>query len=392
MCPLAGCSECPTSLDWGELVDLPPAPGEIRNIGLAGPFAGLHNDALIVAGGANFPTPLLEGGKKVWWDDIFVLRKTEEGKWFRWVTDESFKLPRPLAYGVAVSTDAGLLCIGGSDSTQAHADCFMLSWDPAAQSVTRKAFPALPVPLAFMAGAKVGDVIYIVGGKSDKGATKSFFALDLSKQNDPAAFKWQIRAPWPGEARILPVAVAQSNGDNDCLYLFSGRNETGLLTDAYRYDPSGAMWTRIADVGTPEQLPTCVMAAPGVPCGSQNIRILGGDTGKNFVKLVEAEKHIAYLKTDSAKAAELAAAQAQHKEMLRLHPGFSRDILAYNTRDDAWTKVGEMPVGSHVTSRALVWDKTIIIVSGEIRPGVRTPKIRRARAADPWYLRCWYCD
>ena len=77
-CGMAGCSECPTALDWGELPELPAAPGEITNIGLAGPFAGLHNDALIVAGGANFPTPLLKDGKKVWWDDIFVLRKTEE--------------------------------------------------------------------------------------------------------------------------------------------------------------------------------------------------------------------------------------------------------------------------------------------------------------------------
>ena len=61
VCGMLGCSECPVALDWGELPDLPAAPGEVRNIGLAGPLAGLHNDALIVAGGANFPTPLLQG-------------------------------------------------------------------------------------------------------------------------------------------------------------------------------------------------------------------------------------------------------------------------------------------------------------------------------------------
>lgn len=391
-CGLVGCSDCPTALDWGELPPLPAAPGEIKNIGLAGPFAGLHNDALIVAGGANFPTPLLAGGKKVWWDDIFVLRKTEDGKRHRWVAGESFKLPRPLAYGVAVSTDQGVLCIGGGDSSQSYADCFMLSWDGASRKVTRKALPALPVRLAFMAGAKVGSVVYVVGGSSGRGATKSFFALDLSKQNDPAAFKWQVLVPWPGEARILPAVVAQSNGDNECLYLFSGRNGNGLLTDAYRYDPRGVMWTRIADVGTPVQDATCVMAAPSVPCGSEKIWILGGDTGENFVKLQAAEKHIATLKADPAKSAELAAAQVRRKEMLRAHRGFSRDILAYNTYDDTWTKAGEMPTGSHVTSQALIWDKAIIIVSGEIRPGVRSPKVLRARPAVPWYLRCWYCD
>ena len=39
-------------LSWKEL---PSLPGEL---GVAGPFAGAHNDALIVAGGANFARPV----------------------------------------------------------------------------------------------------------------------------------------------------------------------------------------------------------------------------------------------------------------------------------------------------------------------------------------------
>jgi len=59
------------SFQWSELPELPPALGQQKQIGLAGSFSGVHNGALIVAGGANFPIrPSWDGGKKVWWDDI----------------------------------------------------------------------------------------------------------------------------------------------------------------------------------------------------------------------------------------------------------------------------------------------------------------------------------
>ena len=44
-------------LSWSELPSLPDP------LGVAGPFAGVHNDALIVAGGANFPRPVWENEK-----------------------------------------------------------------------------------------------------------------------------------------------------------------------------------------------------------------------------------------------------------------------------------------------------------------------------------------
>jgi len=62
-------------LDWTELPELP------AELGVAGPFAGVSQDALIVAGGANFPNGVpWDGGEKVWYDDIYVLDRTE-GEW-----------------------------------------------------------------------------------------------------------------------------------------------------------------------------------------------------------------------------------------------------------------------------------------------------------------------
>ena len=65
---LAGCvspagSANVMSISWEELPPLPPSAGQSKQPGVAGPFAGVHRDALIVAGGANFPDKMpWEGG------------------------------------------------------------------------------------------------------------------------------------------------------------------------------------------------------------------------------------------------------------------------------------------------------------------------------------------
>ena len=57
---------------WGQLPPLPDRHG------FAGGFAGVSHDALIFAGGANFPdAPPWDGGKKVWYDSIFVLAQPD---------------------------------------------------------------------------------------------------------------------------------------------------------------------------------------------------------------------------------------------------------------------------------------------------------------------------
>jgi len=79
--------EVADKLNWSELPNLPAGVGQSRQIGLAGAFTGMHNGVLITAGGANFPhQPSWMGGKKVWWDAIFVLRKTA-GNDYEWISN-----------------------------------------------------------------------------------------------------------------------------------------------------------------------------------------------------------------------------------------------------------------------------------------------------------------
>ncbi len=110
-------------------------------IGLAGPFAGVSNGALVVAGGANFPDKMpWEGGVKTWHDAAYVL-ESKNGRW-----RSGYRLPRALAYGLSLNTKDGVLCIGGNDSQHVFADVFLMQWDRG-ELLYRK-LPDLPTPVA----------------------------------------------------------------------------------------------------------------------------------------------------------------------------------------------------------------------------------------------------
>ncbi|MFP6901698.1 MAG: sodium/solute symporter [Opitutales bacterium] len=331
-------------LSWQELPSLP------NELGVAGPFAGIHNDALIVAGGANFPRPVWENDK-VWRKQIHVLTKTSDG--FVW--KNGGELPRGIAYGAAVSTPDGVVCMGGNDSNETFDKVFLLQWDASAGKVTDIGYPPLPKPCAYGAAALVGDVIYLAGGQSGQSletAMANFWALDLSKKDNPTEFVWKELAPWPGSSRAFNLTVRQHNGYNDCVYVISGRRQEGpdakkveFLKDVWEFTPATGNWRKRTDT------PRCVMAGTGIGFGQSHVFVLGGADGSLFFKGGE-------LKDD--------------------HPGFPKESLAYHTITDTWTSAGTIPK-NQVTSIAVEWDGAIIIPSGEVRPRVRSPKVWRVK-------------
>lgn len=370
---------------WEQMQQLIPAQGNEIQHGLAGPFVGIHNNALILAGGANFPeSPPWKGGEKVWWEDIYVM-KLENNEW---LTNKSFVLPRPLAYGASISTEDGIVCIGGCDAEKCYDDVFIIKWNPETSTIDIESLPSVPMPLAFMASAKVGNTIYVAGGQESMHQakpTKTFLSLDLTKKGDPASFTWKELQPWPGPERILPVAAAQSDGNTDCFYVFSGRKPvagktTEILTDGFKYDPLQNQWTVITNVLRESKgggAGICVMAASCIASGASHILVLGGDDGDIFNELENLQRQVETLKDKGIDKFKDQIGQIEKKrlDILENHPGFSRDILAYHTITDTWSKIGELPTGSQVTTTAVRWNDSIIIPSGEIHPGVRTAKI-----------------
>jgi N-acetylneuraminic acid mutarotase len=190
---------------WRELAEMPEGSGR------GGAFGGVVGGALVVAGGAHFPDGMpWEGGVKVWSDEIFVL-DVAGGDW-----RSGGRLPGARGYGVSVSVGEGLLLIGGSDEREHHASCWILVAGERGELEVEE-FPALPVALADMAGARVGDVIYVAGGTRAPGVTEAergFYAIDLGRVGEG----WRALEPLPGEGRLLPVAGARDGA----FYLFSG--------------------------------------------------------------------------------------------------------------------------------------------------------------------------
>ena len=66
-------------------------------------------------------------------------------------------------------------------------------------------------------------------------------------------------------------------------------------------------------------------------------------------------------------------------KLLESHPGFSNEILLYNTQKNIWLSNGFIPFNASVTTNLVQWGDEIIIPSGEIKAGVRTPRIISAK-------------
>ncbi|MGF7082879.1 galactose oxidase [Mucilaginibacter sp. UYCu711] len=333
---------------WGQLASIPDEHG------FAGSFAGISNGALIVAGGANFPDggAPWTGSKKAWTDKIFVLKKPT-GKWKLAAT-----LPQPLGYGVSISYHNKLICVGGSNTGGHVATVFAMNYINGKIEIEN--WPELPEALANSCGAVVGHTLYIAGGllsPDAKNTASVFWSLDLDKPKSG----WKNLATWPGSPRMLSVAGSL----NGTFYLFSGtdlEDKAGVahrhyLTDAYAHTP-GTGWKKLAD------LPRAVVAAagPASPYHKNQLLIFGGDDGA------------------------LADNAAALKEK---HPGFSGDILSYNTTANKWTSAGRIKTNklsdaaenpnkslwAPVTTTSVLWHGALVIPGGEVRPAVRTARV-----------------
>lgn len=339
------------ALEWTALAKLPPAEGQSVQPGLAGPFAGAHGEALIIAGGANFPDEPLWETDKVYHDDIFVLERQASGR-IKWRAGG--KLSGPLAYGSAVSTPDGVLCMGGDDGMAITDAVTLLSWDAEGDRMTQLAYPPLPMPCAYGQATLVGTTVYWAGGQSGQTldtALRNLWSLDLS-QKDSDQFAWKRLPAWPGKNRAFNLVVGQHNGYDDAVYVMSGRRQEGekveFLADVWEYNVRSGEWRERTPV------PRCVMAGTALAYGQSHVFVLGGADGSLW----------------------------DHVEALRdAHPGFPKEALVFHTITDSWTSAGPMPA-NQVTTTPVIWEGAMVIPSGEVRPRVRSPIIWTARPAE----------
>jgi N-acetylneuraminic acid mutarotase len=56
------------------------------------------------------------------------------------------------------------------------------------------------------------------------------------------------------------------------------------------------------------------------------------------------------------------------------HPGFPKDVLAYDLLNGQWMQLGDSPL-SRATTPTVEWNGMWVIPGGEMKPGRRTPEV-----------------
>ncbi len=359
------------------LDSLPPIIGSDLDVGngFAGMMGGEQEGVLIAAGGANFPNGLpWEGGSKVWSDAIYYL---DGGQWNRATT----KLPKPLAYGASVVLPEGILLVGGENAQGSTDQVLLLQIDTERKSVTLTEYPDLPEPLAYSSAVLDNGYVYVVGGKNTNATTNSFYRLSLDTKS------WERLSDFPGEPRALHVAAIQDTQHSRKLFVIGGRNqETGKksvpLTAFLAYDLQQGSWSKVGEVKI-NNTPLVLMGAYARAMGSMHILVYGGSDEILFNRLENMALEMQMEKNDSL----LKKMVQERDDILNNHPGFSNKVLSYNTITGKWFVYDSLPRPLPVTALAFEQEEDVVVVSGEVSPGVRTnvvQKITEGEAVKPF--------
>lgn len=421
--PLSAPSEPPrqSSLRWEIVGELPDRSGggvTATNLGVGGAFAGVHDGALIIAGGSNFP---IAEGESLWsdktgrvlygdiWVATFEAQSSGNPPALSWHATD-VRLPSPRAYGASASHASGVVLVGGNDGNAVTSETLLLRWDAVTRQLRSFRLPDLPVPSSEGGAAVIGDSLYLLAGHDGVRETADLYSLDLGPLS-AALFDrvagdgadllshvgpWRRLAPIPAppgqsRARSKMMVAAQSDGEATRLYVMGGQRLVApgesdeavpvscdpehprvlFLQDVWAFTPApgsvGGSWRRMADI------------------------MIAGDEGGRAAGTAVAVGQTEILLLASAKGdlirkvfGELKAGWADYPG----HPGFERQALIYDAHGDVWSAAGLAPMvadplggtkhpvcAAAVTTQAVQLGGRVILPSGEVRPRVRTPAI-----------------
>ena len=247
-------------LEWYIAGKLPSSAGATASLGMAGPIAGVYEDVILVAGGANFPEGMpWRGGKKAFLKEGFIFSRLQNGK-LR--SETTFDLLQPIAYAASCTTPSGVVIAGGENQDGFSSKAWILRWDKKIKQVRITPLPDLPIETSNGAMAASGNTVYFAGGQAKGGTSDRFFRLNVSV----------IGKTWE-ELPRLPVPLAytvlltQSNGGSETLYLAGGRSSNPIgISDIskalYCYNIQKQTWEKKKD------LPYPLSAGNGVAAGT----------------------------------------------------------------------------------------------------------------------------
>lgn len=298
--------------------------------GVSGSFGGMMGGVPVFAGGCNFPFE----------DPISVpaSSKTFYCGIYNGLTGERIgSLPVKTAYGASAQTPKGLVMAGGSTP-----DAWLLSEDG-----TLETLPALPNVIDNAYGASIGNTVYIAGGNLDGQPSRGLVSLNL----DHPERGWQLVSLMPGLPRIQPVMAAAGGK----LYIWGGfyaGDPKTVHTSGLCFDPQTGEWSEL-----PEPAPGVTLSG-GVAATLDDNRIVctGGVNRQIFLEAITA----------------------QAPDYLE-HPvewyKFNGKTYIFHPLDQTWNCLEYNADRARAgASTALLPDGTVLLMGGELKPRVRTPR------------------
>lgn len=354
----------PTQVEYSTLENIPSVVDAQHSIGYAGLLGGADQQHIIAAGGANFPDKMpWEGGAKKWHDQIFIYSNGQ------WVTSKE-RLPKPLAYAANVSTEKGIYSIGGNNENGPSKTTLILKYDAIKKDVVIEKGPDLPQPIAYASAVYYQGYIYLIGGRDASGSTNLFYRLHLE-----TGTAWEKLPDFPGDPRSVHSAVVQDDSFSKKIYVIGGRNEQNgqkskALSSFLSYDLNQGIWTQEGAIEIQGE-PRVIMGAAVERSGSMHILVYGGSDEKLFDQIEEFSLKANASSNDSIKSSLV----AKKNEIFKSHPGFGKEVLAFNTMTQAWFVYDTLETEIPITTLSFKANEQFYIVSGEVAPGVRTPKV-----------------
>lgn len=337
---------------WECAGELPAQKGYEKNIGTAGILYGLLEERYIVTGGgANFPhKSVLEGGAKQMYSDLWLIDTKSENKII-----EHINLPVEIGYGASVTTEKGIYYIGGSSNQQADDDILFLTLD---ENKNLKYEKIGELPFTFQSGAAVeyNGKLYIVGGKQNGTPSNKVYEYNLTNK----VIKELPSVP-AGRGRTQSVAQIL----NDSLYVFSG-GDTTAYTDGYKYNFETGKWKEISPVRVNGK-EISLLGAASVKLNKKEMLVIGGFNKEIYDDAVK--------KLGTLRGQELLKFKASYFGADPDDFRWNRDILIYNSETNSWRSIGEIPFNAPCGEGLVIVKNKIYSINGEIKPGVRTPRI-----------------
>lgn len=344
------------SISWKSAGEIPAPKGYEKQLGLAAPLFGTIDSYVVVGGGANFPHgTVLEGGPKVYYKDIFLMKETNE----KLEVVKHSELPFETAHGSSYTTPEGIYYVGGNLSTGISNKVLLISLKENKKELEINDMGEIPFTLTNGTIVVKDKNIFILPGKENGKDSKNFYRYNTVTK------KTEKLANFPGEVRSQSVSQILKVNGKEKMFVFSGMSNI-THTDGWAFDFEKNSWTKVADIVINKEKIT-LAGGTSVKLNSSEMMVIGGVNKEYFDNAV---KQLGTLKGD-----ELSKFKQDYFGAEPNDYKFNKVMAIYNAETNSWRTAGDIPFQAPAGAAVVKVGNKIFSINGEIKAGVRSERI-----------------